>query len=129
GWSLAFALNPLAIFNNAIEGQVDSLPLRLTLIAALIFLRPGLRWQVLGALTLGFAISFKTYPLMFLPFFLWEIIRRHGWAWGKIAATVLLVLTPWALQVAILLLAGQPEALTRTLNYMFLQSGSGGSGA
>jgi len=127
-WSLAYGLNPVSIFNNAVEGQIDSLPMGLALLAALIFLGATYRWQLLGALTLGFGVLFKIYPLMFVPFFIWELVRRYGWHWGKILSVVGLVMLPWLLSMAPLLWIGQDEALIRTVRYMFLESGAGGSG-
>ncbi len=127
-WSMLYALNPLVIYNSSFYGQIDSLPIGFSFIAALMAVNAKYRWLPLGALMLGLAISIKTYPIMFLPFLLWETIRRYGWKWNKIASVMALVWTPMLLQLIPLLLAGQTEILSRLLFHIFLQSGTGGLG-
>ncbi len=127
-WSLLYALNPLTIYNNAIAGQMDSLPIGLAFVAALMASNGKYRWLLLGALTLGFAMSFKSYPLVFLPFFMWQTVRRYRGDWAKVGWVVALVLVPWAIQLLPFVFWGRTEAVARMLNYMFLQSGGGGLG-
>jgi hypothetical protein len=127
-WSMVYALNPLPAFNNAIYGQVDSLPIGIAFIAAVMITRPGNRWLIGGALVLGFAMSFKAIPVILLPFWLWETVRRHGWNWRWLAAIIALIFTPFIFQFLPFVLLGQFLPLARMLEYMFLQSGSGGLG-
>jgi hypothetical protein len=127
-WSMAYALNPLPIFNNAYFGQVDSLPIGMAFFAAVMVTRPGPRWLIGGALMLGFAMSFKAFPVILLPFWLWETVRRYGWNWRWLTAITVLVFTPFILQFLPFLLFGQLLPLARMLEYMFLQSGGGGLG-
>ena len=56
--------NPLTIYAVGFMGQIDILPVMLTVLA-LVIAKPK---PFLAALLLGLAAAFKTYPLLFLPF-------------------------------------------------------------
>jgi hypothetical protein len=127
-WCMAYALNPLSIYNNAYAGQVDSLPIGVAFFAAVMIMRPGKWWLPLGALTLGVAMSFKALPVIFFPFWLWETYRRYGWNWRWLATITGFIFLPFIAQFLPFIVLGQFLPLARMVEYMFLQSGGGGLG-
>lgn len=71
----AFALwmlNPWAIYVSFIFGHYDIVPTFFVLLALL----TAQKRPTLSVLVLGLAIAFKTYPLLFLPFFALVLARR-----------------------------------------------------
>jgi hypothetical protein len=95
---MGWALNPLAALISAAHGQFDSLALALLLVAAwqLEYARQP-RAELWAALCLAAAISLKTWPLAFLPFYLGifpslrERLRFSAW----VLLPPLLLLLPW----------------------------------
>lgn len=68
-WSLAFFLNPLSIIISSAHGQLDSIPIFLTVCAIFIVVfKTKLNFVLLAGGVLGLAIAIKPGPLMLLPF-------------------------------------------------------------
>ena len=122
---LSYALNPLSIYVAAAIGQVDPLVMGLVL-GAMLLAESGRFHGFLGSgLVLGMAISLKTYPILLAPWLVWRawMAFPRRWVAGGVAGLCIL---PWALALVPFLLNGETAALTRTVQFMFLQSGSGG---
>ena len=122
---LSYALNPLSIYVAAGIGQVDPLVMGLVLGAMLLAESGRLRGFMASGLGLGIAISLKTYPILLAPWLVWRawMAFPRRWVAGGVAGLCIL---PWALALVPFLLNGETAALTRTVQFMFLQSGSGG---
>ena len=122
---LSYALNPLSIYVAAGIGQVDPLVMGLVLGAMLLAESGRLRGFMASGLGLGIAISLKTYPILLAPWLVWRawMAFPRRWVAGGVAG---LCIFPWALALVPFLLNGETAALTRTVQFMFLQSGSGG---
>lgn len=76
-WSLAFFLNPLSIIISSAHGQLDSIPIFLTVCAIFIVtFKTKLNFVLLAGGVLGLAIAIKPGPLMLLPFFI--TFRKTG---------------------------------------------------
>ena len=122
---LSYALNPLSVYVAAGIGQIDPLVMALVLVAMLLAEGGRLRGFLVGGLVLGMAISLKTFPILLAPWLVWRAWTAfpRRWVAGGVAGLCIL---PWALALLPFLLNGETAALTRTLQFMFLQSGSGG---
>ena len=122
---LAYALNPLSIYVTAGIGQLDPLVMGLVLAAMLLGESGMMRGFVCGGLVLGLAISLKTYPILLAPWLVWRTWAAfpRRWIAGGVAGLCVL---PWALSLLPFLLNGETAAFTRTVQFMFLQSGAGG---
>ena len=75
---LAFALNPLSIFESGFHGQLDQFAIAFVLFAAYFVCtlsQPLLRGGVVGLL-FAFAVSLKTFPFVFFPVF-WVFIGKE----------------------------------------------------
>lgn len=122
---LLYALNPLSIYVAAGIGQIDPLVMGLVLVAMLLAEGGRLRGYLVGGLVLGIAISLKTFPILLAPWLVWRAWTAfpRRWVAGGVAGLCIL---PWALALLPFLLNGETTALTRTVEFMFLQSGSGG---
>lgn len=122
---LSYALNPLSIYVAAGIGQIDPLVMGLVLVAMLLAEGGRLRGFLVGGLVLGMAISLKTFPILLAPWLVWRAWTAfpRRWVAGGVAGLCVL---PWALALFPFLLNGETAALTRTVQFMFLQSGSGG---
>ena len=98
--ALAWAANPLALMIGAGHGQFDSLALAFVLLAAWYTeFSEDPRSDLASALSLGFAIAFKTWPLFFLPLFLKGLssaTERRRYAVAALALPLLLLL-PFAM--------------------------------
>jgi hypothetical protein len=98
--ALGWILNPVALLISAGHGQFDSLALFFVL-AALWYLdfseHPGSDFA--SALSLGFAVALKTWPLFFLPFFIRCLpARAERWRYALIClAFPFLLLLPFVL--------------------------------
>ena len=67
--ALLWALSPLSIFITAFQGQFDSMPLLMILLALYFFPRH----LSLSAIMLGLGIALKEFPVLLLPFFLFKL--------------------------------------------------------
>ena len=122
---LSYALNPLSIYVAAGIGQVDPLVMGLVLGAMLLAENGRLRGLMASGFGLGIAISLKTYPILLAPWLVWRTWAAfpRRWIAGGVAGLCVL---PWALSLLPFLLNGETAAFTRTVQFMFLQSGAGG---
>jgi hypothetical protein len=96
----AWAVNPLSILISAGHGQFDSVALGFVLLAAwYLEFSEHPRSDFASALSLGFAIAFKTWPLFFLPLFLASLSsKKERLAYGGICLLLpLLLLLPFLL--------------------------------
>jgi hypothetical protein len=114
GWSLAYALNPLAIMVSAGHGQFDALPV-LGMLLAWVWFPTHPRWS---ALALGCAIALKLYPvLLLLPLLLrFDLEQRRT----LLVPWLILVCAPLGIVLVPFLLRGQWDALVRPLQYGFV---------
>lgn len=62
-----YAVNPAMIFVSAAHGQLEAIPIMLSLLSILLYQKSN---ELTASFTLGFAIVSKVWPLLFLPFFL-----------------------------------------------------------
>jgi len=81
-WVLLYAWNPLVIKVIAGSGHADAL-VAVTLAACAYSLVRGAKFA--AALSFGLAVLAKFTPLVLLPF----LIKRIGWKWSAISATVI----------------------------------------
>lgn len=93
----AYAFNPAIIFNSAYWGQVDSVPILITLLAVLALIREKYYWAW-GLITA--AILIKTQMIVLLPIFILVTWKRSGFKMlgkGVMASwlTFLFVLLPF----------------------------------
>jgi hypothetical protein len=120
GWALAYVLQPATILVSAIEGQADPI-FMLTTLAAIMILQRGeftQRRADLAALVFGLGIALKFPPIMFVPLlgaWVWAHSPRRGLL--DAARFGALTLVPWLLSLLPFMLAGEPGALTITLQY------------
>ncbi|MBI1258167.1 MAG: DUF2029 domain-containing protein [Chloroflexi bacterium] len=114
GWSLAYALNPLAIMVSAGHGQFDALPVLGMLLAWVWFPDHPRR----SALALGCAITLKLYPiLLLLPLLLrFNLEQRRT----PLAPWLILVCAPLGIVTVPFLLRAQWGALLRPVQYGFV---------
>jgi hypothetical protein len=84
-----YATNPICLFVTSVHGQVEPTALMFGL-GALLLVR---RSPAGAGLLLGFAVSAKTWPVIFLPGLLWAVPWRAWWrvVVGTVVAPVLFV--------------------------------------
>ncbi len=70
GWSLFYALNPVSILITGFHGNIISIATLSSFLAYAVLLFGVERHYRLSALLLGLGIGFRSYPVLFLPFFL-----------------------------------------------------------
>lgn len=86
GWTAAFFLDPLVLYNSAYYGRFDTLGCAFLLLALRVLRRDpaGVR----GAITYGLAVAAKTFP----GFLVFGVLRRAGTAWRRTLLIVMAVL-------------------------------------
>lgn len=89
---LAYALNPISILVSAYHGQFDAIPVMLLLLAWSLWFF-GRRLPA-SAISLGFAVLSKTWPIIFLPVVWLRMANiRQRLAYGLIAGLIPLIFT------------------------------------
>lgn len=70
--SLVYALNPVSLIITSLHGQFDSIPLAFIL-ASIYYLIISNQNIILSAVSIGTAIAFKSWPVVFLPLILYQL--------------------------------------------------------
>ncbi len=116
GWSMVYALNPLAIMVSAGHGQFDALAVLGMVLAWLWLPRHPRR----SALALGMAIALKLYPAVLIPALLLRLDGENRRA--LIPPWLVLVSAPLAITVLPFLVRGEFTVLLRPLQYGLIGS-------
>ncbi len=83
-----YAVNPAMIFVSAAHGQLEAIPIMLSLLSILLYQKHK---ELAASFALGFAIVSKVWPLLFLPFFLKYSKRRGVYTLSLIIPVIFIV--------------------------------------